>query len=135
MASTFSLEIVTPERKFYTEPVEMVIVQTPEGEMGVLAGHEPMVVAIDIGPIMIKKDSQWTTAVLNSGFMEVTPEKAVILCDTAEWPDEIDANRAIAAKARAEERLMRQLSKLEFIKSQTAMARAMARLKVSNGNR
>lgn len=134
MASTFSLEIATPERKFYMETVEMVVVQTPQGEMGVLPGHEPLLVAIQIGAIKIKKNGEWLEAFLNSGFMEVNPDKTVILCDTAEWPSEIDANRAKAAKERAEERLQRQLSKIEYIRSQTAMARAMARLKVSKGN-
>lgn len=131
MASTFSLEISTPERNFYTEKVEMVIVQTPQGEMGILPGHEPMVIAINIGTVRIKKDGQWVEAFLSSGFAEVKPETTVILCDTAEWPDEIDANRAKAAKERAEERLRRSLSKIEYIRSQTALARAMARLKVS----
>lgn len=133
MASTFNLEISTPDRKFYGGNVEMVIVQTIDGEMGILAGHEPMVVAIKIGTVRIKKDDQWVEAFLNSGFAEVKPDKTVILCDTAEWPEEIDANRAKAAKERAEEHLIRSLSKIEYIKSQTALARAMARLKVARG--
>ena len=130
MASEFHLEIVTPERKFFSGNVEMVILKTPEGEMGILKDHMPMVVAVAIGPIRIKKDGQWLEAVLTEGFMEIKQDKTVILADTAEWPDEIDVNRAEAAKQRALERLQRQLSEAEYIRSRAALARALARLKV-----
>ena len=131
MAATFNLEIVTPERKFFSGEIEMVILKTPEGEMGILQGHTPMVVAVAIGPIKIKKDGEWLEAALTEGFMEVKQDRTVILTDTAEWPNEIDINRAKEAKERAEERLNRQLSQVEYIRSQAALARALARLKVS----
>lgn len=131
VSSAFELEIVTPERKFFSGEVEMVILKTPQGEMGVLKGHTPMVVAIAVGPLRIKKDGEWLEAVLTEGFMEVKQEKTVILTDTAEWPQEVDVNRAKAAKERAEERLQRQLNQAEYIRSQAALARALARLKVS----
>jgi F-type H+-transporting ATPase subunit epsilon len=130
MASTFNLEIVTPERKFFSDEVEMVILKTPEGEMGILAGHTPMVVAVAIGPIRIKKGGEWLEAVLTEGFMEIKQDKTVILTDSAEWPHEIDINRAKAAKERAEERLRRQLSQVELVRSETALARALARLRI-----
>lgn len=131
MASTFSMEIVAPERKFFSGEVEMVILKTPQGEMGVLKGHMPMVVAVDVGPIKIKKDGEWLEAVLTEGFMKVEQDNVIILTDTAEWPNEIDVNRAIAAKQRAEERLQKQLAQVEYVRSKAALARAMARLKVS----
>lgn len=131
MASTFNLEIVTPERKFFSGEVEMVILKTPEGEMGILKEHVPMVVAIAIGPIQIKKDGEWLEAALSEGFMEVKQDKTIILADTAEWPDEIDVNRAKAAKERAEERLQRQTDEIETIRSRAALARAAARLRVA----
>lgn len=131
MASMFKLEIATPDRRFFSGEVEMVVLKTPEGEMGILKDHAPMVVAIDIGPIRILQNGEWMEAFLSEGFMEITKEKTVILCDTAEWPNEIDINRAKAAKDRAEERLQRQLSQIEYVRSRTALARAMARLKVT----
>jgi F-type H+-transporting ATPase subunit epsilon len=131
MPATFSLDLVTPERSFFSGEVEMIILKTPEGEMGVLKGHTPMVVAVAVGPIKIKKDGEWLEAILTEGFMEVKQEKTVILTDTAEWPNEIDVNRAKAAMQRAEERLQMQLSNTEHIRSQAAMARALARLKVT----
>lgn len=132
MASpTFKLEIVTPERVFLSETVEMVVVKTPQGELGVLAGHIPLVVAIAVGPVKVKKsDGEELTAVLTEGFMEVRQDKTIIFTDTAEWPHEIDANRAEAARKRAEERLAMKQSEVEYIRSQAALSRAMARLKV-----
>ncbi len=100
MSSTFYVEILTPERKFFWGDVETIIVKTPTGEMGILKGHIPTVVVIDIGSIKIKKNGKWFEAVLSEGFMEVKQDQAIILVDTAEWPDEIDINRAKAAKAR-----------------------------------
>lgn len=131
MASTFHLEILTPERKFFDGEVETIVINTPQGEMGILPGHIPMVVAIEIGKITIKKDGKWKEAVLTEGFCEIKQNSTVIHTDTAEWPEEIDVNRAIEAKKRAEERLQRNISKVEYIKSRTAMARAMARLKAT----
>lgn len=131
MPNTFNLEIVTPERKFFSGEVEMVILKTLLGEMGILQGHIPMVVAVAIGPIRMKKDGEWLEAVLTEGFMEVKQDKTIILTDTAEWPNEVDVNRAKAAKDRAEERLQRKLSQLEHVRSQAALARALARLKVT----
>ncbi|MFZ5986118.1 MAG: F0F1 ATP synthase subunit epsilon [Bacillota bacterium] len=131
MSSTFYIEILTPERKFFWGDIETIIVKTPLGEMGILKGHIPMVVVIDIGLVKIKKDGKWFEAVLSEGFMEVKQDKAIILVDTAEWPDEIDVNRAKAAKERASERLLRKLNKTEYVQSKAALARAMARLKVN----
>ena len=131
MASTFVLEIVTPERKFFSGEVEMVVLKTLDGEIGILKGHTPMVIAVAVGPVRIKKDGEWLEAVLTEGFMEIKQEETIILTDTAEWPNEIDINRARAAKERAQERLDRQTNQLESIRSQAALARALARLKIT----
>jgi len=131
MAPTFLLEIVTPERVFFSEQVEMLVLKTPHGELGVLAGHMPLVSAVDVGTTRIKKpNGEWVEAVLTEGFMEITQVKTVIFTDTAEWPNEIDENRAILARQRAEERLAQKNSQIEYVRSQAALARAMARLKV-----
>ena len=129
---TFFLEVLTPERKFYSAEAEEVIFRTVDGEMGVLAKHAPTVVAVDIGPIRIKAEGKWIEALVTEGFAEIMPNKVVILTDTAEYPEEIDLNRAKAAKARAEEKLQKQLSQIEYVRSKTALARAMARMKMTN---
>lgn len=135
MANTFYIEIITPARTFYTGDVEMIILETPEGEMGVLKDHMPMIVAVAIGPVRILKDGEWLEAVLSEGFMEIMKDKTVILVDTAEWPNEIDINRAKAAEERARERLQSHLSRMEYMQSQAALQRALSRLKVSKINK
>jgi F-type H+-transporting ATPase subunit epsilon len=88
----------------------MIVLKTPDGEIGILANHEPIVVAVTVGPLRIKKGGEWLESVINEGFMEVKQDKTIILVDTAEWPNEIDKNRAEEARRRAEVRLHRQLS-------------------------
>lgn len=130
--STFILEVITPERKFFTGEAECVIFRSVDGEMGVLAKHAPTVTTVSIGPLKIKADGKWIEAVVTEGIAEIMPDKVVILTDTAEYPEEIDVNRAKAAKQRAEEKLQKQLSQLEYMRAKTALARAMARLKATS---
>lgn len=129
---TFLLEVLTPERKFFCGEAEEVIFKTVDGEMGVLAKHAPTVVAIDVGILKIKADGKWIEALVTEGFAQIMPDKVVLLTDTAEYPEEIDINRAKEAKKRAEERLQKQLSQIEYVRSKAALARAMARLKITN---
>ena len=131
MANTFYLEIVTPERKFFSGEVEMLMIKTPDGEIGILKDHMPMIAAVAIGPVKIQKDGEWLEAVLSEGFMEITQKKTIILADTAEWPNEIDINRARRAEERARERLQSKLSQIEYMRSQAALQKALTRLKVS----
>ena len=132
MAELFDLEIITPSRVFFSDKVEMVIVNATDGFFGIMAMHVPMVMLLEAGPMKIKKDGEWLYCANTEGFLEVTADKTVIFVDTAEWPYEIDRNRALAAKERAEERMRKQLSHLEYIRSKAAIARAMARLRISN---
>lgn len=130
--STFHLEVITPERKFYSGEAESIVFKTVDGEIGVLAKHAPTVVAVSVGPLKINADGKWIEAVVTDGFAEIMPDKVILLTDTAEYPEEIDINRAKAAKQRAEERLQRQLSNIEYTRSKAALARAMARLKATS---
>lgn len=128
MSNTFYVEILTPDRKFFWGDVESIIINTPSGQIGMLKDHMPMVALVEVGIVKIKKDGNWLEAVLGQGFMEVKQNRTIILADTAEWPDEIDINRAKAAKERAMERILRRENQTEYIRSQAALARAMARL-------
>ena len=130
--ATFFLEVLTPERKFFSGEAECVIFKSSDGEMGVLAKHAPTVSAVSVGPLRINAQGKWIEAVVTEGFAKIMPAKVVILTDTAEYPEEIDINRAKAAKQRAEERLQKKLSQLEYMRSKTALARAMARLSATN---
>ena len=128
MAETFLLNISTPEKEFYHGDVESLIFTTTEGEMGVLPGHMPMVVALDIAPIRIKEADEWLEAAVLGGFVQIRGESVNILADTAEWPEDIEEARAEEAKRRAEERLQSHLNEVEYLRSELAKRRAIARL-------
>lgn len=130
--NTFYLEILTPERQFYTGPAVSLVVPAVDGQMGIQPGHEPAVTAIEPGELRFLADGQWQTAAIGSGFAEIMPDYAILLVSFAERPEEIDLKRAQAAKQRAEERLRQQKSVQEYYHSKAALARAMARLKTRN---
>ncbi|MEI6602742.1 MAG: ATP synthase F1 subunit epsilon [Clostridia bacterium] len=132
MASTFSLEIVTPEKLFFREQVEMLVFKTPEGEIGILKSHAPIVAAVVASSIRIKQNDKWRSASVASGFAQVLGDQVVLLVDSAEWPEEIDFNRALEAKKRAEERLQKSINAQEQAQSQAALSRALARLSVKD---
>lgn len=128
MEKTFVLEIITPEKQFFTGEVESLIIPAVDGSYGVQAGHEPIVTAIEPGEARYKVDGVWYTAVVTQGFAEIMSDYAVVLVATAERPEDIDEARARRAKERAEERLRQHVSKQQYIRSKAALARATARL-------
>lgn len=129
--STFHLEIVVLDRAFYSDEVQELVIQTPGGEIGVLGGHIPMVVVVSAGLVKIKREDRWLYAAVSEGFLEVTGDKAVLLADSAEWPGEIDIERAKAAEERARKRLGDQSGTPEDTTSRAALQRALSRQKAS----
>ncbi|MCL1834717.1 MAG: ATP synthase F1 subunit epsilon [Oscillospiraceae bacterium] len=124
-----SLTILTPERDFFHGEAEQVVFSTPEGSIGIMSGHAPMVASVAEGIIEILSGGAWKTAATGQGFAEIAYGKAEFFVDTAEWADEIDAIRAKEALERAEHRLRSNMSRIEFLRTQAAMSRAIARLK------
>ncbi|MGO4499906.1 F0F1 ATP synthase subunit epsilon [Paenibacillus sp. 2RAB27] len=131
--STFLLEIVTPERKVYAEQVDMVSVKGAEGELGILPNHIPLVTPLRIAPITVKKaGSKDEVIAVNGGFMEVRKDKVVILAESAELPEQIDIDRARAAKERAEKRLAEtKQDNVDFKRAEASLQRAVNRIGVS----
>ena len=131
--STFLLEIVTPERKVYAEQVNMVSVKGVEGELGILPNHIPLVTPLKIAPITVKKQgSKDVVIAVNGGFMEVRKDKVVILAESAELPEQIDIDRARAAKERAEKRLAdAKQDNVDFKRAEASLQRALNRIGVS----
>ena len=129
--SGFTLNISTPEKAFYSGDVESLVITTTEGEMGVLSNHSLMVVALDTAPIRFKTEQGWRVAALAGGFAQIKGERVDILAHSAEWPEEIETNRALEAKKRAEERLRARLNEVEYLRSKVALRRAIMRLNVA----
>lgn len=126
----FLLRIITPDRVFYENQVDMVEFNTTEGEIGVLPGHIPMTVIVKPGILSITESEGDKEAALHSGFAEILPEGVTILAEVIEWPNEIDEERATAAKERAEERLRSKTPETDVARAETALQRAIARIQV-----
>ena len=128
MADKFRIRVVTPGRKFYEGEAEFAEFVTTEGEMGVYAKHIPMTVILSPGLLRIHEgEGAVRKAVLISGFAEVLPESVTVLAQIAEWPHEIDEERAKKARERAEERLKTQ-SGTDLLRAELALKRALTRL-------
>jgi F-type H+-transporting ATPase subunit epsilon len=133
MAQQFKLRIITPERVFYEGMTEMIVFQSVEGELGVLAGHIPLTTVIDSTVFYLKDtlDQPQKIAAVHEGFVQILPDQVTVLTEAAEWPDEIDESRAQAAKERAEKRLANQSdSNLDLRRAQLSLMRSLTRLQV-----
>ena len=126
--SLFKLYISTPEKLFFSNDVESVVLTSTEGEVGVLSGHMPMVTALATGTVKMSVKGVWKTAFVSGGFAEIKHDEVVVLADTAEWPEDIEMSRALEAKKRAEERMRLHESEIEYARSVAALQRAMTRL-------
>ena len=126
----FLLRIITPDRVFYENQVDMVEFNTTEGEIGVLPGHIPMTVIVKPGILHISEAEGEKKAALHAGFAEILPESATILAEIIEWPGEIDEDRAKSARERAEKRLSSKAPNTDIAKAETALQRALARIEV-----
>ncbi|MCQ2539009.1 MAG: ATP synthase F1 subunit epsilon [Acetatifactor sp.] len=122
------LRIITPERVFYENEVKMVEFNTTEGEIGVLPGHIPLTVIVKPGILDITEEDGDKVAALHAGFAEILPDRVTILAEIVEWPDEIDENRATAAKERAEARLHERQSDVDLARAEMALQRAIVRI-------
>ncbi len=132
MRSTFELEILTRERRVLLTKVTEVVAPGVDGYLGVLAGHAPLVTALDVGQLTLEMPEEGVKEriAISGGFMEVRPEKTVVLAETAERAEEIDAARAKAALERAKERLAEaQYANIDTERARRALARAFNRLK------
>ncbi|MEM5781014.1 MAG: ATP synthase F1 subunit epsilon [Lawsonibacter sp.] len=133
--SSFTLEIYTPNRTFFSGKVESLILPILDGAYGVEADHEPVITAIEPGELRYKIDGTWHVAAVTRGFAEIKPDRTILLVSAAERPEEIDRMRAEAAKERAQERLRQKANIQEYYSAQAALTRAMARLKTVRDNR
>ncbi len=131
MANTFHLHILAYDKTFYDGEAESLKLPALDGSIQFLAGHEPYIVAITEGELVVVTDTGTRIpAVCGSGFAEVLADHSMeVLVDTVERPEEIDVRRAREAKERAEEELRQHQSTLEYHQSKAALSRAMARLK------
>jgi F-type H+-transporting ATPase subunit epsilon len=125
------LEFVTPERSIVHEDVDEVEIPGEEGYLGVLPGHAPTLVAMKPGELWYRRGGDKKYAFVGSGFAEILPDRVAILAQIAERAEDIDVERAEAAKRRAQDTLARPQSDIDAEVARIALIRAITRLGVS----
>ena len=128
----FKVEIITPDRVFYTGDATMIEFNTVNGEIGVYKHHIPLTTVLAPGIVTITNGDEKKTAAVHAGFAEILGEKVTLLAEVAEWPDEIDLARAEAAKERAEERLSNKSANLDVARAELALRRALVRIDIKS---
>jgi len=129
---TQRLEIVTPQKKVFSEDVRFVVAPGIEGELGILPDHAPLISALNIGVLRIQQDGKNFKVVVNGGFMEVRDSRVTVLANSAERAEDINVARVEAAKQRAEQRLASGGSDIDIARAEFALKRAIMRLKALN---
>lgn len=132
MAETIELEIVTPERLVVKDRAEEVQIPGRNGYLGILPGHAPLITELAVGEIEYKNAGTITRLSVAWGFAEVLPEKVTILAETAERAEDIDVERATAARDRAQEQIRKAGDAAAYEEASQALARAEARLSVAH---
>lgn len=130
----FRLQIITPEKTVFDGETEQVIVRTTVGDVGILKGHEPYCAALGIGQMRIMQNGGFRRAATSGGIIKVSKEMTTILVQTCEWSDEIDVERANAAKEAAEERIRSAKSDKDMLLAEAKLKRALNRIDTSHFN-
>lgn len=127
---TLTVSVVTPDGPVLEDDYEMVSCKAETGELGILPGHIPLVAPLTISALRLKKGNEEDLVAISGGFVEVRPDKVSILTQSAEQSDEIDIERALEAKKRAEKRLAEQKD-IDKVRAQTSLRRAMNRIEIA----
>ncbi len=131
MEKSFMLNIVTPDREFFSGNIESLIINTPSGEAGILYHTLPMVTVLKSGTIKMKRNGRWMEAVNSDGFVSVTREKVTVLSQNCEWPHETDSERGEESRDMGdEERKAKSIYEYKTAKAQ--LAAQFAKLKIKN---
>lgn len=128
--SQFILEMFTPEKQFFLGQAESFVCTLADGELCVLAGHQPLLAALTPGEVRLKVDGEVKTAYVADGFMEVRPDHVMVFSHVCEWPEDIDEARTRREIEKDREQLRNAESLSEHRRSEIELQRMMAMLKV-----
>jgi F-type H+-transporting ATPase subunit epsilon len=129
------LEIVSPERRAYADEVDMVVVPGIDGELGILPHHTRLLSALGTGELRIKKGGTETMMFISGGFVEVRPDRVVIMADLAEHSEEIDEAAAADARKRAEAQLGEVKDPVDIARVRAALQTALMRERIATRRR
>jgi len=125
------LEIVSPERRAFTDEVDMVIVPGIDGQLGILPHHTRLISALGTGELRIKKGGTEQSLLISGGFVEVRPDRVIVMADLAEHSDEIDEARAVEARKRAERQLEETSDPVDLARVRAALQTALMRERIA----
>lgn len=130
------LDIVTAEQSVYSEDVDMVIAPGIQGQLGILPQHTPLMTMLEPGELIVKKGGEEFYMAVSGGFLEVRPDRVIVLADSAERAEEIDMARAEEAKRRAEKMLEEKyVPGVDAARAEAALRRSLLRLKIAERRR
>jgi F-type H+-transporting ATPase subunit epsilon len=126
------LQIVTPEKLAYDEEVDSVVVPGADGELGILPHHAPLLANLGIGELRIRKGGAEESFAIAGGFVQVRPDKVVVMAETADMASDIDLERAQAARRAAEQALESGFHEgADLASARAALQRALLRIRVA----
>lgn len=125
-----TLQIISPDRVFYEGEVTMFEMNTTEGEVGVYPGHIPIVNVLKPGIVVIHEGEKIRHAAVHDGFSEILPDRITVMAEIAEWPEEIDKERALSAKERAAQRIAQKTNGVDMARAEAALRRALTRIEL-----
>lgn len=129
------LEIVTAEGTVFADDVNEVVAWGIEGQLGILPHHAPLMTMLQPGDLLIRKDNEEHYLAISGGFLEVRPDKVIILADACERAEEIDIERAEAARRRADEILKTRPPDVDTAAAEAALRRSLARIRAAGKRR
>lgn len=133
--ATLRLEIVTAEGTVFADDVNEVVAWGIEGQLGILPHHAPLMTMLQPGDLLIRKDNEEHYLAISGGFLEVRPDKVIILADACERAEEIDIERAEAARRRADEILKTRPPDVDTAAAEAALRRSLARIRTAEKRR
>ncbi len=135
MMAKLKVDVVSQERVVFSGEADMVVAPGVLGTLGILPHHAPLLTALEVGELRIKRDGEEISVAVSGGFMEVRSNKVIVLADTAERAEEIDTARAEAARERAERLLREKPDGVDLAAIEGALRRSRIRLKVARRRR
>jgi len=130
------LEIVTPERQVFSEEVDSVVCPGIEGELGVLPHHAPLLTTLGVGELRIRRGGEEEFFAIAGGFLQVRPDKVVVMAETADMASEIDIEKAQEARREAEQALAEGFEEpADLARARASLQRALLRIRVAERRR
>ena len=130
------LEIVTPERQAFSEQVDSVVCPGIEGELGILPHHAPLLTTLGFGELRIRRGGEEEFFAIAGGFLQVRPDKVVVMAETADMASEIDVDKALEARREAEQALAEGFDEpADLARARASLQRALLRIRVAERRR